>query len=76
MVAQKTMRGEGGVGLEMSRGRLDARDQRRPIGDKDEDEDGSDQCAIGTRLDLHRVADLIVDRADKHFKKWFGFLTG
>jgi hypothetical protein len=47
--------------------RLDTRDQRRPIGDKYKDEDRPDQRAVGTRLDLHRIADLAVDGADEEF---------
>ena len=53
--------------------RLDTRDQRRPIGDKYKDEDRPDQRAIGTRLDLHRIADLAVDDADEEFQYGLGF---
>ena len=56
----------------MSGRRLDAGDQRRPIGDKNEDEDGPDQRAVGARLDLHRAADLVVDGADEEFQNSLG----
>jgi hypothetical protein len=69
----KDDRAERGIGLQMSGRRLDARDQRRPIGDKYEDEDGPDQGAVGARFDLHCAADLIVDGADEEFQDGLGF---
>ena len=48
----------------MGRRRLDAGDQRRPVGDEDEGEQRADEGAIGRRLGPHRVADLAVHGID------------
>ena len=41
--------------------------ERRPVGDEDEDEQGADERAIRRRLGLHGVADLPVHRVDDQF---------
>ena len=61
-----------GVGLEMGRRRLDARNERGPVGDEDEDEQRADEGAIGRGLDPHRVADLAVHGVDDQFEGRLG----
>ena len=61
-----------GVGLEMRRRRLDARNERGPVGDEDEDEQRADEGAIGAGLGLHRVADLAVHGVDDQFEEGLG----
>ena len=57
------------IGLEPSGRRRDAGDQRRPVGDEDEDEQRADKGAIGPRLGLHRVADLAIDGLDDQLEQ-------
>ena len=52
---------------------LDTRYKRRPVRDEYKDEDRPDQRAVGTRVDLHRIADLAVDGADEEFQYGLGF---
>ena len=53
-------------------GGFDARHQRRPVGDEDEDEQRADEGAVGSRLDPHRVADLAVDGVDDQLEDRLG----
>ena len=61
--------GDGRVGLDMGRRRLDSGDQRRPVGDEHEQEDRADQRAEGRGIVAHGVADLGVDRRHDKFQR-------
>ena len=60
---------ERGIGFDMRGRRLDAWNERGPVGYEDEDEQRADEGTIGTRLGSHRVADLSVDRVHNQFEE-------